>query len=137
MPFHRRLASALPLRGKPFTHQPSAEQPSYHGLCQVRPLHKLILAAIMSALKVILRFQRPQLCRSQPTQLHAQSTSRPCRLRSMYTHGSECALLTGILSWVKFTHHSEWQGRLKKANIEYVLLAGSSVFLCEPCTFVC
>ena len=24
------------------------------------------------------------------------------------------------------------QGRLKKANIEYVLLAGSSLFLCEP-----
>jgi hypothetical protein len=26
---------------------------------------------------------------------------------------------------------------MKKANIEYVLLAGSSLFLCEPCTFVC
>ena len=46
--------------------------------------------------------------------------------------GSECALLTGILSCIKFTHRSERQGRLKKANIEYVLLAGSSLFLCEP-----
>ena len=27
-------------------------------------------------------------------------------------------------------------GRLKRAKNEYVLLAGSSLFLCEPCTFV-
>ena len=28
------------------------------------------------------------------------------------------------------------QGQLKRANIEYVVLAGSSLFLCERCTFV-
>ena len=45
--------------------------------------------------------------------------------------------LIHILSCIKFTHRSERQGRLKRTYIEWVLLAGSSLFLCEPCTFVC
>ena len=39
-----------------------------------------------------------------------------------------------MISCFKFTHLSEQQGRLEKANIEYVVLAGSSLFLCEWCT---
>ena len=48
---------------------------------------------------------------------------------SFHTHGSECALLksiTYIISCINFTHRSERQGRLEKANtwanIEYYLV---------------
>ena len=56
----------------------------------------------------------------------------PTRIAGMVLNVRGC-----ILSCIKFTHRSERQGRLKRANIEWVLLAGSSLFLCEPCTFVC
>ena len=47
-----------------------------------------------------------------------------------------CAVVLyyNMISCFKFTHLSEQQGRLEKANIEYVVLAGSSLFLCEWCT---
>ena len=47
-----------------------------------------------------------------------------------------CAVVLyyNMISCFKFTHLSEQQGRLEKANIEYVVLVGSSLFLCEWCT---
>ena len=82
----------------------------------------LILAAIMCASQgeksSFCNVERPQFCRSQPTQLHAQSTSLTATLSPRSTHACfECAFLTGILSCIKFTHRSERQRRLKKANI--------------------
>jgi len=97
--FYRRSASPSPLRGHACSLNASAQRTRVR-LCQVRCLHMLILAGIMRASQgeksSFCNVERPQLCRSQPTQLHAQSTSLTATLspRSTHAHGSECALLT-------------------------------------------
>ena len=126
------------------------EQKVVCGLRQVRSLRMLIPASTTSTLaratskyvwnstSTPLRLTaRPSLLAEQVTDHRQLSLSSLIRDRLSLTEMLLVVALARVMQAMSWSVLKQ-QARLKRANIEYVLLAGSALFLCKRgCTFVC